>query len=124
MIFSGEPISGERAEQIGLVTQVVDDGSALVEAQRLAATIANGPLFALKMAKAAILASAETPLAMGLSVERHAAARVFASPEGVEDSKPSWKRGRPGSYRPDLEGWDAPFDAVTITSDETSLPQG
>jgi enoyl-CoA hydratase len=84
MIFSGEPISGERAEQIGLVSQVVDDGFALAEAQRLAATIANGALSALKMAKAAILASAETSLAMGLGVERHAAARVFASPEGVE----------------------------------------
>jgi enoyl-CoA hydratase len=87
MIFSGEPISGDRAEEIGLISQVVDDGCALAEAERLAAIIANGPLSALKMAKAAILASAETPLSMGLGVERHAAARVFASPEGVEGLK-------------------------------------
>jgi enoyl-CoA hydratase len=87
MILTGEPISGERAEEIGLVSQVVDDGGALAEAKRLATTIASGPPSALRMAKAAILASAETPLAMGLGVERHAAARAFASPDGVEGLK-------------------------------------
>jgi len=36
------------------------------------------------MAKAAIRAASETSLSCGLSVERHAAARAFGSPEGRE----------------------------------------
>jgi len=99
LILTGEPISGERAEEIGLISQVVDDGGALAEAKRLAATIASGPPSALKMAKAAILASAETPLAMGLGVERHAAARVFASPDGVEGLK-AFLEKRPPRFVP------------------------
>ncbi|HAO40017.1 MAG TPA: 2,3-dehydroadipyl-CoA hydratase [Afipia sp.] len=84
MIFTGEPIAGELAERVGLVSEAVDDFRALDRALQIAAVLANGPLLALKMAKAAILASAETPLAMGLGVERHAAARTFASSDAAE----------------------------------------
>ena len=84
MILSGEPIGAEEACRIGLIANVVDDGMALEHATALAKTIAGGALSALRMAKACILASAETTLSAGLAVERHAAARAFASPEGLE----------------------------------------
>lgn len=87
MIFTGETINAEEAERIGLISEAVDDATALPQSLALAARISSGALSALRMAKSAILASAETPLAMGLGVERHAAARAFASPEGIEGMK-------------------------------------
>jgi enoyl-CoA hydratase len=84
MILSGEPIGAEEACRVGLVADVVDEGAALEHAMALARTIAGGALSALRMAKASILASAEMTLTAGLVVERHAAARAFDSPEGIE----------------------------------------
>ena len=84
MIFTGEPIMADEAQRIGLISEAVDDSTALTRALQLASTISNGALSALRMAKAAILASNEMPLSAGLGVERHAAARAFASPEGKE----------------------------------------
>jgi enoyl-CoA hydratase len=87
MIFTGEPISAEEAQRIGLIAEAVEDLTALENAIRIATGISTGALSALRMAKSAILASAETPLSMGLGVERHAAARAFASAEGIEGMK-------------------------------------
>ena len=45
MLLTGDPVTAERAEVLGLVNRVVDDGAALEEAVRLADAIAaNGPL--------------------------------------------------------------------------------
>lgn len=45
MLLTGDPISAERAAQVGLVTRVVDEGTALEAALELAETIAaNAPL--------------------------------------------------------------------------------
>jgi enoyl-CoA hydratase len=84
MILTGEPISADEALRVGLISQVVEDGASLDVSLQLAKTFAGGALSALRMAKAAIQAASETTLNVGLSVERHAAARAFASPEGVE----------------------------------------
>ena len=95
LIFTGEPITAEEAHRIGLISEAVDDGSARDHANQIASQISEGALSALRMAKAAIVASAETPLAMGLGVERHAAARAFASPEGVEGLRAFLEKRRP-----------------------------
>jgi enoyl-CoA hydratase len=45
MLLTGDPISAEKAEAVGLVNRIVDEGGALDEAVRLAESIAaNGPL--------------------------------------------------------------------------------
>jgi enoyl-CoA hydratase len=99
MIFTGEPIFADEAQRIGLISEAVEDLSALEHAIRIAKGISTGALSALRMAKAAILASAETPLAMGLNVERHAAARAFASAEGIEGMK-AFLEKRPPRFPP------------------------
>jgi enoyl-CoA hydratase len=87
MIFTGEPVTADEAQHIGLISEAVLDGTALERAIQIATIVAGGALSALRMAKSAILASAETPLTMGLGVERHAAARAFESEEGFEGIK-------------------------------------
>lgn len=57
LLLVGEPISGRRAYEVGLVGHVVPDGQALTRARELAARIAaNGPL-AVRGIKASVLAS-------------------------------------------------------------------
>lgn len=99
MIFTGEPITADEAQKIGLISEVVDDASALEQGLQIAAAISAGALSALRMAKAAILAAAETPLTMGLAVERHAAARAFTSAEGIEGMK-AFLEKRPPRFLP------------------------
>lgn len=95
MIFTGEPITAEEAGRIGLISDVVDDSCAVERALEIAEALTNSSLPALRMAKAAIGAAAEASLSAGLSIERHAAARVFASPEGVEGLRAFLEKRKP-----------------------------
>src|SRR3546814_12631147 len=57
MLLVGDPISGRRAYEVGLVGHVVPDGQALAKARELADRLAaNGPL-AVRNIQAAVLAS-------------------------------------------------------------------
>ena len=57
MLITGEPISGQRAYEVGLVGHVVPDGTSLDKAREIAARIArNGPL-AVRNIKASVLAA-------------------------------------------------------------------
>ncbi len=61
MLLVGEPISGRRAYDVGLVGHVVPDGTALARARELADRIAaNGPL-AVRNIKASVLAAETLP---------------------------------------------------------------
>lgn len=51
LVFTGEHLGAEEARLAGLVTHVVDEGTHLEEAKRLAATIAAKPMVALQVAK-------------------------------------------------------------------------
>ena len=54
LLMTGDFISADEALRIGLVNRVVPDGEALSAAQRFAATLAQGPAFALEITKDAL----------------------------------------------------------------------
>jgi enoyl-CoA hydratase/carnithine racemase len=63
MLLLGEPVSAEKAEREGLLNRVVPEGSALVEAQRMAGMIAAKSGNTLAIGKEAFYRQAEMPLA-------------------------------------------------------------
>lgn len=95
LVFSGRTVGAEEAAAIGLVDRVVD-GDALDAAVELAATFARGPRAALALAKQAIDAGLEGPLAAGLDLEQ----RLFVESFGTEDATvgvQSFLRDGPGA---------------------------
>lgn len=84
MLIVGEPISGRRAYEIGLVGHVVPEGRTLARARELAARIAaNGPL-AVEAIKASVLASECLPEAEAYKKEMELGMRVMGSKDARE----------------------------------------
>jgi enoyl-CoA hydratase/carnithine racemase len=79
MMLTGEPVSAERAEQIGLVNKVVAADTLDHEALRLADLMAEKSPSAARTLKALVYTSGEAPLAEGMRMEAEAVKRVFAS---------------------------------------------
>lgn len=98
MVLGGDFISAEEARQAGLVAEVWPDADCLAKAQELARRIARQAPLALRLAKAAVLAAAETSLSAGLALERAHFATLAASQdrqEGIraflEKRPPQWQ---------------------------------
>jgi enoyl-CoA hydratase len=83
MILTGRPIGADAALQAGLVSQVVPAAETVASALDLADRIAAMPPLAVRAAKRAVLAAAESPLTEGLRSERHAFFELF----GTEDQR-------------------------------------
>jgi enoyl-CoA hydratase len=79
LILTGEPISGERAHQLGLVNEVAED--VLARASELAATLAAGAPQALAAGKQLVEDGASLSLDAGVHLERETVAGLF----GTED---------------------------------------
>jgi enoyl-CoA hydratase len=98
MILTGRMISAREARDFGLVARVVAKEMWLVEAKRAAAEIAaKGPI-AVRLAKEAVDASFEAPLATGVELERRSFNLARASEDAdeglnafVEKRKPDFK---------------------------------
>jgi enoyl-CoA hydratase len=87
MLLTGDPISAERAYQLGLVNAVVDDGGAVDAALALARRIgANAPL-AVATSKSIAIESADWPLSEAFERQREAIDRVFTSEDAREGAK-------------------------------------
>ncbi|SES42144.1 enoyl-CoA hydratase [Psychrobacillus sp. OK032] len=87
MIFTGEPISAEEAERIGLVNHVVPKGKALEKALEIASKISNYSSLPITFAKRSIDDGYEQPLNEGLVTEASYFGDVFQTKdvkEGVE----------------------------------------
>lgn len=100
LVLTGELIDADEAERIGLVDAVVDDAELRTYTASLAAAMAAHSPVALRLAKAAVHAAVELPLAGGLALEREMFITAFSSDdmrEGVaaflEKRQPSF-RGR------------------------------
>ncbi|HEX6425315.1 MAG TPA: crotonase/enoyl-CoA hydratase family protein [Acidimicrobiales bacterium] len=84
MLITGEPISGRRAYEVGLVGHAVPDGTALDRAHEIAARIArNGPL-AVRNIKASVLAADTVPEAEAYQREMALGMEVMASQDARE----------------------------------------
>jgi enoyl-CoA hydratase len=84
MLITGDPITAQRAYEVGLVGHVVDDGQALTRAKELADRIArNGPL-AVKAIKAAVWESESVPEGQAFARELELGMEVMASNDAKE----------------------------------------
>lgn len=84
MLLTGDPISGQRAQEVGLVGHAVADGTALDKARELADRIArNGPL-AVKGIKAAVWETESVPEATAYKREMEIGMEVVMSNDAKE----------------------------------------
>ena len=81
LVFLRERIDSAEALRLGLVTEVVPEGTALERALELAAAVAQLPGLALSLAKQAIDAMAESSRDAGLLIERVAYAALAQTPD-------------------------------------------
>ncbi|HKY80666.1 MAG TPA: enoyl-CoA hydratase-related protein [Sphingobium sp.] len=84
MVLTGDPVTGERAWQLGLVARLADDGQALASALELADRLANRAPGALRAAKASILDSGKGTLADHLRAERERFLGLLTGAEKAE----------------------------------------
>jgi enoyl-CoA hydratase/carnithine racemase len=82
LIFSGEPISGTRAVELHLGTELSD--APLESAFALARTIARRSPDAVRAAKQLLNTSVQVPLAEGLANEFQASSRLMGTPNQIE----------------------------------------
>jgi 2-(1,2-epoxy-1,2-dihydrophenyl)acetyl-CoA isomerase len=80
----GEPIDAARAEEIGLVNQVVSDDRLLEQSMAVATKLANGPTAAIAATKQGLLRSFERDLATCLEVEAAMQGNLGASADHAE----------------------------------------
>ena len=98
LALTGDPISAERAYEVGLVNEVVPEGKALEAAKVLAARIAaNGPL-AVAVSKQVIVESVDWSTEEMWQKQQEIVLPVFASEDAMEGSvafaekrAPNWK---------------------------------
>jgi enoyl-CoA hydratase/carnithine racemase len=96
--FTGDFVEAEEAYRIGLVDVLVDEGTHLERAIELAGRMARWSPVALRLAKDAIRAAFEQPMADGLTYEKERYLDAFASEDGregvaafVDKRKPEFK---------------------------------
>ena len=95
MLITGEPITGRRAYEVGLVGHVVPDGEALSRAREIADRIArNGPL-AVRNIKASVLAADSLPELAAYDRELELGMAVMGSADAKEGPKAFLERREP-----------------------------
>ena len=98
LIFTGDIISAEEAERIGLIEKVVEDGTVLEAAIEMAKKIkAKGPV-AITLAKQAINVGANTDLDSGLCFERYSQAIAFSTADKAEGTR-AFIEKRPAQFK-------------------------
>lgn len=98
LIFSGEPISAEEAEKIGLVNRVVPTDKLLEQARKLADLYKSRAPIVLKLVKYAIDAGSETTLAQGLDLEAKCAT-IIAETEDYKEGIASFLEKRKPQFK-------------------------
>lgn len=93
MILTGEPISAERAHQVGLVNELADPGQVLTVACGLAGRLASGSPLALAAGKRLMDSDIETAIAH----ERETVAVMFTSEDRAEGLR-AFRERRPAEF--------------------------
>ena len=84
MLMSGEAITGERAFQLGLVSDLAEDGQALARAQQLAKAASKMPPKALRAIKRTLATGADLPLDAALNLENREFLLLFDTDDKTE----------------------------------------
>jgi enoyl-CoA hydratase/carnithine racemase len=84
LVLTGERFDATAALELGLVNRVVEGDGWLDEAMALAATVAERPPIAARLAKQAVIAAEETALSAGLENERRLYELAMATEDRVE----------------------------------------
>jgi enoyl-CoA hydratase/carnithine racemase len=84
LVLTGKRFGATEAEAMGLVNKVAPEGRWLEEAMALAATVAEQPPIAARLAKQAVLVAEETALSPGLENERRLYELAMATEDRVE----------------------------------------
>ncbi|MEW2397180.1 crotonase/enoyl-CoA hydratase family protein [Streptomyces sp. NPDC046862] len=95
LLLTGDPIEAGRAERLGLVNRVVDDGQALKAALRLASRIAENAPLAVQCAKAVASAAPGWPQDEVWSRQAPLSDAVFASQDAQEGARAFVERREP-----------------------------
>jgi enoyl-CoA hydratase/carnithine racemase len=83
MATTGEPLSAQRAYELGMVHEVVPRADLRDAAARYADVLAERPREAIRATKRAIIEGVDLPLEQGLALERRLAAAVRAGSGGT-----------------------------------------
>ncbi len=95
LVLTGRRIDAREAELMGLVNEVASEGEWLERAMELAQRIARRPPIAVRLAKQAVLAADETPLAAGLEHERRLYEIAMATEDRLEGMDAFLEKRRP-----------------------------
>lgn len=99
MIMTGEPISGARAHELGLVNHIADDDALIDVATAYAAKLVALARQVPRATKKLLSQTRGMDLLAGVDAEREVAADLFASPDGREGFRAFRERRRPGFTR-------------------------
>lgn len=95
LVLTGERFDAAAALELGLVNRVVEGDGWLDEAMALAATVAERPPIAARLAKQAVIAAEETALTAGLENERRLYELAMATEDRVEGMTAFLEKRRP-----------------------------
>jgi len=95
LILSGKPLSAAEAVAAGLAAELAPAAQTIGRALELAARIAEKSPLALRLAKQAVLAAYELPLADGLALERRGFSRLCGSADKREGVAAFREKRRP-----------------------------
>jgi enoyl-CoA hydratase/carnithine racemase len=95
LVLTGRRFDAAAALEMGLVNRVAADGRWLEEAMELAATVAERPPIAARLAKQAVIAAEETALSPGLEAERRLYELAMATEDRVEGMRAFLEKREP-----------------------------
>ncbi|RZV59595.1 MAG: enoyl-CoA hydratase [Pseudomonadales bacterium] len=95
MLMTGEMITGERAYQLGLVSELVEDGKTIDRAMKLAQRAARMPPLALAAIKRSLKQGADLPLNEALALEHREFLLLFDTQDKTEGMRAFLEKRKP-----------------------------
>ena len=125
LIFTAEKLPASRAHDLGLVDELVEDGTARDHALALAHTIAANSPVGLRQAKRAMREGFDTDLSSGLDVEDAAWHATAFSGDRARGSPPSPRRDHPAGLvaEPGGPAYHAGMTRVLLAEDDPAISE-